>query len=202
MTALPDSVAHRIVGGDIHVTEPLPLHGDGRAVTRAIQFLRECQGRGLRTRWEPARTGRTGRTDRPRDACRVTYDEPPPSTPYDIRTLRHLPPPAERLGEPEELTDWREGHAHGLLYHRRGPGFVSVMDRRERPASSRITLAHPDLLAAFDALHEATALDGLDRSLREAALLLAEERLVLVVAGWAVALPPRLSRWPVPCTAV
>ncbi|MFI7383228.1 DUF5825 family protein [Streptomyces sp. NPDC049813] len=193
-TVLPPTVPHHLTGTDVHVTEPLQLplragadrdrrgdgghRGDGRAATQAVQFLRECLSHGLR----------------------VTYDVRPGT--YNLRALRHLPPPAERPAEAAELTAWRAGHAYGMLYHRRGPDFVTVMDRRERPASLRFTLDHPDLLSAFDALHEAMPLDALPPVQREAADLLAAERLALIVDGWAVALPPRLRRWPVPCTGI
>ncbi|MFG2777294.1 DUF5825 family protein [Streptomyces prunicolor] len=120
----------------------------------------------------------------------------------DIRILRHLPPPAEHPGETSQLTDWRAGYAYGMCYHRRGPDFVSVTDRRHRPASARFALDHPDLIAAFDTLQAATLVDALSSVHREALDLLAAERLALVTGGWAVALPPRLRRWPVPCTGI
>ncbi|MEV1020183.1 DUF5825 family protein [Streptomyces sp. NPDC050264] len=189
--ALPPTVAHRLTGTDVYVSEPLPLQGDGRTTTQAVQFLRECLSHGLRVTYEVARP--------------APGSEPPrcdPSDPYGLRSLRHLPPPAEQAEEAAELTRWRTTHTYGMLYHRRGPGFVTVMDRRERPASARFTLDHPDLLAAFDALHDATPLDALTPVSREAAELLAGERLALIVDGWAVALPPRLRRWPVPCTGI
>jgi hypothetical protein len=182
---LPTTVAHRLKGADVQVAEPLPLCGDGRATTQAVQFLRECLSHGLRVTYDAAWPGEGPRGDT-----------------YDVRALRHLPPPAEHPQEDAELTAWRDHHAYGMLYHRRGPGFVTVMDRRERPASARFTLDHPDLLGAFDALHEATPLDALTPTHREAAGLLADERLALIVDGWAVALPPRLRRWPVPCTGI
>ncbi|WP_306320932.1 MULTISPECIES: DUF5825 family protein [unclassified Streptomyces] len=196
MTApLPALVPHRVIGTRVRVTEPLPLplpppssahsHGDGRTTTRAIQFLRECQALGLPTHWE--------------------VSAPPIGTPgctYDLRPLRHLPPPAQHPDESAEFTEWRAAHAYGMLYHRRGPGFVTVMDRRERPAPARFTLDHPDLLAAFDALSEATRLDTLEPAHQQAARHLAEERLALIVDGWAVALPPRVRRWPVPCMGI
>ncbi|MGW0283984.1 RiPP maturation radical SAM C-methyltransferase [Streptomyces sp. NPDC003236] len=90
----------------------------------------------------------------------------------------------------------------GALYHRRGPGFVTVMDRREPGQAVRLTLDHPDLLAAFDLLEEPTPLDALDPARRAAVDLLAAERLVRVEGGRAVTLPPRVGRWPVPCTAI
>lgn len=201
--ALPALVPHRVIGTRVRVTDPLPLYGDGRAVTRAVQFLRECQAAGLRTHWEPA-TAPRHTYDGSETASRVTYDGPkaPAGSTYDLRTLHHLPPPAQQADEPIELTAWREAHAYGMLYHRRGPGFVTVMDRRERPASARFTLDHPDLLAAFDALSDAAPIEELAPAHQEAAHHLADEGLALIVAGWAVTLPPRMRRWPVPCMAI
>ncbi|MGD6753827.1 DUF5825 family protein [Streptomyces sp. BH105] len=196
MTALPALVPHRVIGTRVRVTEPLPLHGDGRATTRAIQFLRECQASGLRTHWEADTADTTGTAGA---GHRHTYD---------LRTLHHLPPPSpspsspQQADEPVELTTWRAAHSYGMLYHRRGPGFVTVMDRRERPASARFTLDHPDLLAAFDALSDATPLDTLAPAHQEAARHLTDEGLALIVDGWAVALPPRMRRWPVPCMGI
>ncbi|MHC5259630.1 DUF5825 family protein [Streptomyces sp. UC4497] len=217
MTALPALVPHRVIGTRVRVTEPLPLAGDGRTTTRAVQFLRECQAAGLSTHWEAAAAPRHtyDGTEAPECAAGVTYDGPAPAASvtydrlaatsrvtYDLRTLHHLPPPAQQPDEPTELTTWRAEHAYGMLYHRRGPGFVTVMDRRERPASARFTLDHPDLLAAFDALSDATRLDTLAPAHQEAALHLADEGLTLIVDGWAVALPPRMRRWPVPCMGI
>ena len=184
MTPLPPLVPHRVIGTRVRVSEPLPLDGDGRTATRAIQFLRECQAAGLPTHWEA--------------------DVAPPRSrhTYDLGALHHLPPPAQHPDEAAELAAWRNGHTYGMLYHRRGPGFVTVTDRRERPAPARFTLDHPDLLAAFDALSDATRLDALAPAHQEAARHLAEERLALIVDGWAVALPPRMRRWPVPCMGI
>ncbi|MFZ3568768.1 DUF5825 family protein [Streptomyces sp. BH097] len=202
MTALPALVPHRVIGTRVRVTEPLPLHGDGRTTTRAIQFLRECQASGLHTHWEAdaaataATAGAadtTGTADTAGAIGRHTYD---------LRTLHHLPPPSQQADEPGELTTWRAAHGYGMLYHRRGPGFVTVMDRRERPASARFTLDHPDLLAAFDALSDATPLGTLAPAHQEAARHLTDEGLALIVDGWAVALPPRMRRWPVPCMGI
>ncbi|MFJ9081454.1 DUF5825 family protein [Streptomyces sp. NPDC102384] len=206
MTVLPALVPHRVIGTRVRVTEPLPLAGDGRTTTRAVQFLRECQAAGLSTHWETAAVPRHtyDGTEAPEGTAGVTYDGPAAANrvTYNLRTLHHLPPPAQQPDEPSELTAWRAEHTYGMLYHRRGPGFVTVMDRRERPASARFTLDHPDLLAAFDALSDATRLDTLAPAHHEAALHLAEEELALIVDGWAVALPPRMRRWPVPCMGI
>ncbi|GHI02268.1 hypothetical protein AQI88_26800 [Streptomyces cellostaticus] len=179
MSGLPTAVPHRLAGRRVEVPGLLDVGGQGRDTAEAVRFLRECAGLGLRVSWRAAGQ---------------------PS--YDARALRHLPPPDELPGDHEELAAWRSGYAHGALYHRRGPGFVTVMDRREPGTAARLTLDHPDLLAAFDLLLDPTPLDALDPTGREAAGLLAAERLALVTGGWAVALPPRIRRWPVPCTAI
>ncbi|MFD9094912.1 RiPP maturation radical SAM C-methyltransferase [Streptomyces collinus] len=110
-------------------------------------------------------------------------------------------------GEPVRLPEGTAGTtpqdpAHGILYHRRGPGFVSVIDRREPGTTVRLTLDHPDLLATFDLLSTPTPLTALDPVQRRAVDLLTAERLVRVDDGLATTLPPRIDRWPVPCTAI
>ncbi|MGW7258953.1 DUF5825 family protein [Streptomyces sp. NPDC054834] len=180
MTGPPTTVPHRVTGRRVEVTEPLRLGAGGRETAEAVRFLRDCQGLGLTVTWEAAGT----------------------EIPYDVRNLRHLPPPVEHPDERPELTDWRARHRHGLLYHRRGPDFVTVLDRREPGGAARLTLDHPELVAAFHTLLEPTPLGELSHARRTATGLLAAERLALVTDGWAVTLPPRIRRWPVPCTAV
>lgn len=179
-SGLPLDVAHRLSGRLVDVAEPLRLGAGGHAAAVAVRFLRECQGEGLRVRW------------------RQSYEE----ATYDMTLLRHLPPPVESPGETVELRSWRAGHAYGMLYYRRGPGFVTVMDRRDRAASARFTLDHADLLAAFERVLDPAPLGELSTVHREAVGLLAAERLALVTDGWVVALPPRIRRWPVPATGI
>ncbi|WP_269786069.1 RiPP maturation radical SAM C-methyltransferase [Streptomyces guryensis] len=114
----------------------------------------------------------------------------------DGRTYVSLP----TWGEPVRLDE--PGYAYQMLYHRRGPDFVIVMDRRDKGVSARYTLDDPDLLATFDMLQEPTPLAELSDTQQEAARLLADEGLALLTDGRAVALPPRLRSWPVPCTGI
>ena len=179
MSGLPATVPYRLAGRRIEVTEPLDLGGEGRGTAEAVGVLRECQGLGLGVDWRA-----TG------------------SPSYDLGVLRHLPPPAELFCCPSELARWRGGYSFGTLYHRRGPGFVTVLDRRQEGTAVRLTLDHPDLHATFLRLLTPAPLDALGPTQREAADLLAAERLVLVTGGWAVTLPPRVRQWPVPCTAI
>ncbi|MFC0050901.1 DUF5825 family protein [Streptomyces actinomycinicus] len=179
MSGLPGAVPHRLTGRRVETAAPLDIGGTGRGTAEAVCFLRECQGRGLRVTWRA--TGTPG---------------------YDPGILHHLPPPAELPASLALLEAWRADHAHGILYHRRGPDFVTVLDRRERGTAVRLTLDHPRLVAAFLRLLEPTPVAALDPAEREALGLLTAERLVLATGGWAVTLPPRLRQWPVPCTAI
>ncbi|WP_330337309.1 DUF5825 family protein [Streptomyces sp. NBC_00557] len=176
MSALPDEVPYRLTRRGADVAQALDLSGAGRATAEAVRFLRECESLGLHVAWHAAGS---------------------PS--YDLGVLRHLPPPLELPGHEAELADWRAAYSYGRLHHRRGPGFVTVLDRRQRGTAVRLTLDHPGLLAAFLRLQEPEPLDAVDP---EALDLLTAERLVLAAGGWAVALPPRIRRWPVPCTAI
>ncbi|MFJ7150832.1 DUF5825 family protein [Streptomyces sp. NPDC100445] len=178
MSGLPDTVPHRLTGRRVEPAGPLDLSGSGRGTAEAVRFLRECQGLGLRVDWRAAGT---------------------PS--YDPALLHHLPPPT-RPSPDHEPARWRAAYGHGVLYHRRGPDFVAVLDRRERGTAVRLTLDHPVLVATFLRLLDPTPVDALDPAGREALGLLTAERLVLAAGGWALALPPRIRRWPVPCTAI
>ncbi|MEE1772409.1 DUF5825 family protein [Streptomyces sp. JV185] len=188
--ALPAGpVPHRIRGRLVTVDEPLRLGAGGRAAATAVRFLRECQSHDLVVHWTPA-------TDDP------LFAGPVHEVAATAALLRHLPAPVPLPGEPSELTVWRERHAYGQLYHRRGPGFVTVMDRREPSAAARFTIDDPDLLATFRTVQDPTATATLSPVGREAVELLASERLAWVTDGWVVALPPRIRRWPVPCTDI
>ncbi|MGW1657407.1 RiPP maturation radical SAM C-methyltransferase [Streptomyces atratus] len=182
-------VPYRIDGRLVTVDEPLRLGAGGRRAAAAAQFLRECQSHDLVVHWTPA-------TDDPLFAGSTN------EVSATAGLLRHLPAPGPLPGEPPELAVWRNRHAYGQLYHRRGPDFVTVMDRREPSAAARFTIEDPDLLATFLTVLDATPVAGLSAIGREAVGLLAAERLAWVTDGWVVALPPRIRRWPVPCTDI
>ncbi|MGH3323798.1 MAG: DUF5825 family protein [Streptomyces sp.] len=184
--ALPAEVPHRFSGRQVLVDRPLRLGAGGRRAAVEVQFLRECLSHDLSVMWEVDAGDPLATSD----------------TAYDVTLLGHLPAPVPAPGEPPELADWRARRAYGQLYHRNGPGFVTVLDRREPPLAARFTLDHPDLLAAFRTTLDATAVADLDPRRREAVGILARERLVLVTDGWVVALPPRIRHWPVPCTGI
>ncbi|MEU5535467.1 RiPP maturation radical SAM C-methyltransferase [Streptomyces sp. NPDC020362] len=105
---------------------------------------------------------------------------------------------------------WRAGHADSrLLFEESGEELLVVDRRHGRPpathrftgrrrpcASWRAAAAPPPCTGCW---HNAAMTC---RTGREAVGLLAAERPALVGGGWAVALPPRIRRRPVPCTAI
>ncbi|WP_030939724.1 hypothetical protein [Streptomyces sp. NRRL S-646] len=77
---------------------------------------------------------------------------------------------------------------------------VVVREEEKTTRQPRIVEKRP--LATFDILQEPTPLAELSDRQLQAAKLLADEGLALLADGRAVALPPRLRSWPVPCTGI
>ncbi|GAA1949572.1 DUF5825 family protein [Kitasatospora viridis] len=107
----------------------------------------------------------------------------------DPELLCHLAPPA-----PDQAPRWHELHRFGLLYYRRGPGFVIVYDARPTATAAQLLLDDPDELRLFDRLARPGPLASDDPAARR----LRTARLVMEVDGWAVALPYRESRLVLP----
>ncbi|MFY0580666.1 DUF5825 family protein [Cystobacter fuscus] len=102
------------------------------------------------------------------------------------------------------LERWREGHAYGRCYWRSGPGFVLVRDCRVGRDAARFTIDDPATLRTFLALGIPRRVSEVrtDAAAEDALVRLLEERLVLQLGEWLVALPYRLRRWPVPAMAI
>ena len=93
-------------------------------LTSAVAILRDAMEHGLPIRWHSALVA---------DGL------------VDGAELVHLQPPVDAP------PDWAERHQYAQLYWRRGPNFVSVVDKRHE-TQTRYVLDEPDLLALFDAL--------------------------------------------------
>ncbi|WKX73914.1 DUF5825 family protein [Streptomyces sp. XD-27] len=185
---LPHGPAHQVTGRHVVVEEPLRLGAHGRSTVDAVWFLRECQTQALTVDWSLAPWAAQGTN--------------PAGLPFDLTLLRHLPPPAPTPGESAEVIEWRTLHTYGQFFHRRGPGFVTVKDRRDTSASARFTLDHPDLVATFLKCQTPQQLGTLAPVEQEAVTLMAAERITLSQDGWVVALPSRMRIWPVPHTGI
>ncbi|TDP89929.1 DUF5825 family protein [Labedaea rhizosphaerae] len=100
------------------------------------------------------------------------------------KALDHLPAPE---GRPR----WRSANTFGLFYFRRGPGFLSVVDRRPE-SIGRTTVAEPALLDAFHPTLDGCAWDG-----SAAVRRLVELGLVMRFGDHCVALPVHMRTWPI-----
>jgi len=107
----------------------------------------------------------------------------------DPDLLCHLVPPTS--GHKER---WHEVHRFGLLYYRRGPGFVIVYDGRPVAVADELLLDDPEEVRLFERLGQPGPLtpdDPAASRLRTAGLLLEAD-------GMAVALPYRETRLALP----
>ncbi|MEV7414024.1 DUF5825 family protein [Streptomyces sp. NPDC089919] len=148
-------------------------------IVRVVALLRECASIGARVSWALTlgadRLGLVGRLDHLPAPERVTVQQP-------------CRAPA---------AGWRSADSFGLLYFRRGPGFLSVVDQRPESAGETI-LADPTVIEVFlqglagPAWTELTA----DPERAAAARGLVESGLLLRVGGHAVTLPVHMREWP------
>jgi Family of unknown function (DUF5825) len=111
----------------------------------------------------------------------------------DPDLLCHLVPPSGPCS-PGMLARWHKAYRFGLLYFRRGPGFVVVYDGRPISAADEILLDEPEEVQLFERLREPAPLG---RS-HPAAQRLRAAKLLLETSGLAVALPYRESRIALP----
>jgi Family of unknown function (DUF5825) len=151
---------------------------------RLVGFLRESASRLLRLRW------------------RLSV---PPGV--DLSLLVHLPPPlappADASGPAADYARaWRAGYGFGHCYYRLGPDFVSIVDVRDPGSAARFVLDGQAPCEAFCQLDGPVFLPGAPALTVELAGQLEEAGLLVRRDDWATLLPFRLSRWPVPCTAV
>jgi hypothetical protein len=114
--------------------------------------------------------------------------------------LSHLQPPRSALDGRASgaLDDWRSTFYLGKCFHRRGPGFVQVRDRR-LGVLARFTIDDPAYLSAVD-----TLVGGAPRAAVPPHVLadFASEHLVGEVGDLVWWLPYRVHRWPWPAMVV
>jgi Family of unknown function (DUF5825) len=123
-----------------------------------------------------------------------------------IPRIDHLPTPESitvRGVGPLPLGEWRASRQFGLLHFRRGPGFLSVIDRRPE-SSSRIVLDDRATMEAFLRCLEPCSWQTLtsDPELAVPAGELLQERLTVRLGDSCVALPVHMRHWPIPALDV
>jgi len=114
--------------------------------------------------------------------------------------IHHLAPPVDASGD--GFVGWRRVHRYGLLFWRRGPGFLTVVDRRREERAHHYLIEESGDQQVFQAAATVVARDMLAGIDAEALEELEAEGLVLSLGGFSLALPFRMRHWPVPFTAI
>jgi hypothetical protein len=116
--------------------------------------------------------------------------------------LRHLAPPQVIESAAESVRAWRESHFFGMFYWRRGPGFATLVDKRDPELGSEFVLDDRHTYAVFSQARQTSPRSALEEINTEALERLESENIVLTLSGWSLTLPYRMTHWPVPYTSV
>ena len=168
----------RVAG--VRLPEPADFSAlPGRTTVRIISLLRECAAIGTRVAWS------------------LVLGEEQLGL---IRQLDHLPAPGAITlpgRGPLSVDQWRSTSSFGLLYFRKGPKFLSVVDQRPE-SSSRTVLDDPAMMAVFLQALEGRAWAEVtrDRQSAVAARELVDRGLILRVGEHCVTLPVHMRSWP------
>jgi hypothetical protein len=170
----------RVPVAGVRLAEPADFSAlPGHAIVRIIALIRECSSIGARVTWSLALG---------------------PEQLDLIPRLDHLPAP-DRITVREKGTlpvgRWRSSRQFGLLYFRKGPAFLSVVDQRLE-SGSRIVVDDPVLMDVFRRGMEGCTWAGLTRDPRCAAAAqdLVDRGLLLRVGEHCVTLPVHMRSWP------
>lgn len=170
----------RVPVAGVRLAEPADFSAlSGREIVRTIALIRECSSIGARVGWSLV----------------LGADQ------LDlIPRLDHLPAPEAitvRGKGALSVEEWRSSDHFGLLYFRRGPSFLSVVDQRPE-SHSRIIVDDPTMIEVLLKGLEGCAWADLTRSPGHATAArdLVEKGLVLRVEDHCVTLPVHMRSWP------
>jgi hypothetical protein len=170
----------RVPVAGVRLAEPADFSAlPGHAIARVIALIRECSSIGARVTWS------------------LTLGAEQLGL---IPRLDHLPAPARITVLEKETLDvgkWRSSSNFGLLYFRKGPKFLSVVDQRPE-SSSRIIVDDPAMIDVFFQGLQGCAWTEVTRSPLYAAAArdLVSKGLVMRVEDHCVTLPVHMRSWP------
>lgn len=150
------------------------------AIVRVIASLRECSSIGAQVGWSLIL-----------EADQVGL----------VPKLDHLPPPdsitVRGTGSPP-VNEWRSSRSFGLLYFRKGPKFLSVVDRRSG-ATDRIVLDDPTVIDVFLRGLEGFTWPDVAETARASAAArdLVDRGMIMRVGNRGVTLPVHMRSWPI-----
>ncbi|MBT2407839.1 MULTISPECIES: DUF5825 family protein [unclassified Streptomyces] len=170
----------RVPVAGVRLAEPVDLSAlPGHVIVRIIALLRECSSIGAQVTWS------------------LTLA---PEQLDLIPRLDHLPAP-ERItvlgqGTPS-VDEWRSASNFGLLYFRKGPKFLSVVDQRPE-SSGEIIVDDPTVIDVLLQGLEGCTWADMTRNPGHAAAAryLVDKGLVMRVGDHCVTLPVHMRSWP------
>ncbi|MGH4036096.1 DUF5825 family protein [Actinomycetota bacterium Odt1-20B] len=150
-----------------------------QAVVRTIAVLRECSSIGVQVDWS------------------LILDAEQSGL---IERLDHLPAPGRitvRDNAAAPTGAWRSTDHFGLLYFRKGPGFLSVVDQRPE-STRRVVVDDPALMDVFSRALAGCAWSEVTQDARHAGAArdLVDKGLLLRVGEHCVTLPVHMRTWP------
>ncbi|OWV11963.1 hypothetical protein B5D80_03375 [Micromonospora wenchangensis] len=170
----------RVPVGGVRLAEPVDLSAlPDRTAARIVALLRECSSIGVPVTWSLVL-----------DAERR----------HLVRHLDHLPAPVRatvRGSGTTAVDSWRSTRTFGLLHFRRGPGFLAVVDQRQRPVR-RLVLDDPTRIDVFLRALPGCPWAELTAGPAEAAAArrLVDDGLLLRLGDHCVTLPVHMRSWP------
>jgi hypothetical protein len=166
----------------VYITKKLSLSVEAAEVReqlRWLELIRDFTACGLRVRWS---------------ALHIAEELLP--------KLHHLAPPQIIESARESVGLWRQNHFFGMFYWRRGSGFATLLDKRDPISGNQFILDDQQSYAVFSEARKTSPRKTLEQIDTEALERLESENIILSLSGWSLALPYRLTHWPVPFTSV
>lgn len=119
-------------------------------------------------------------------------------TDLDLRPFYFIFPPQSINGKQFSASEWMSEFRYGLLYWRKGPGFVSVRDGRDNSVTEA-TLTAGTFLDAFRLAQYGCCEDTLDL-VRVKPLV--DDKIIERIGSHLLVLPYRMIYWPIPCNVI
>jgi hypothetical protein len=167
---------------EVCITEKLNLTGEGgdvREQLRWLELIRDFTACGVHVRWS---------------ARHIDPDL--------LSKLPHLAPPQMIESAAESVGLWKARHVFGMFHWRLGPGFATLIDKRHPEFGNEYVLDDPHTYAIFRQARKTSLRKTLEDIDTGALERLESENILLTLSGWSLALPYRMTHWPVPYTAV
>ncbi|MGW6215819.1 DUF5825 family protein [Streptomyces sp. NPDC055109] len=165
----------------LEITSAVELGRNAEHDIRFIHLLRQTASHGMTVSWQA--------------------DGLPDCPPHH---LHHLPPPHCALSaDAQSMVDqWRHEYTYGLCYYRQGPGFWQIQDGRSTGRRGRFTAMGETVIQTLTQLTQPLEAAHLSEPATNPLQNLHNAGLTARIGPWALLLPYRLRRWPIPAYGI